>query len=67
MPRAEPLQPFLETSAKNASNVEQAFLIMATQIKERMASSTVAGGNAGKTVNVGKGQSLEQQSSGGCC
>merc|ERR1711862_320511 len=28
--------PFLETSAKNASNVEQAFLTMARQIKERM-------------------------------
>lgn len=25
--------PFLETSAKNASNVEQAFLTMAKQIK----------------------------------
>lgn len=30
--------PFLETSAKNASNVEQAFLTMARQIKERMVS-----------------------------
>ncbi|KAL9088561.1 MAG: hypothetical protein Q9159_003051 [Coniocarpon cinnabarinum] len=28
--------PFLETSAKDASNVEQAFLTMARQIKERM-------------------------------
>lgn len=27
--------PFLETSAKNATNVEQAFLTMARQIKER--------------------------------
>ena len=39
----EPLQefadqlniPFLETSAKNATNVEQAFLTMAKQIKDR--------------------------------
>lgn len=57
--------PFLETSAKAATNVEQAFLIMATQIKERMAATPVAA--AGKTVKVGQGQSLEQQSSGGCC
>ncbi|GAW06271.1 gtp-binding protein ypt1 [Lentinula edodes] len=28
--------PFLETSAKNATNVEQAFLTMAKQIKDRM-------------------------------
>ena len=27
--------PFLETSAKNASNVEQAFLTMAAEIKTR--------------------------------
>jgi Ras-related protein Rab-1A len=27
--------PFLETSAKNATNVEQAFLTMAKQIKDR--------------------------------
>ncbi|KAH0542617.1 hypothetical protein FGG08_003025 [Glutinoglossum americanum] len=33
--------PFLETSAKNATNVEQAFLTMARQIKERMGTTTV--------------------------
>jgi Ras-related protein Rab-1A len=27
--------PFLETSAKNATNVEQAFLTMSKQIKDR--------------------------------
>lgn len=30
--------PFLETSAKNATNVEQAFLTMAKQIKDRCVS-----------------------------
>ena len=30
--------PFLETSAKNATNVEQAFLTMAKQIKDRYVS-----------------------------
>ena len=28
--------PFLETSAKNATNVEQAFMTMAAEIKNRM-------------------------------
>ncbi|KAI4274770.1 MAG: hypothetical protein LQ337_003677 [Flavoplaca oasis] len=43
--------PFLETSAKNASNVEQAFLTMARQIKERMGTTTV---NNKPTVQVSK-------------
>ncbi|KAL9137467.1 MAG: hypothetical protein Q9175_001318 [Cornicularia normoerica] len=43
--------PFLETSAKNASNVEQAFLTMARQIKERMGTTTV---NNKPTVQVGQ-------------
>jgi Ras-related protein Rab-1A len=34
---------FLETSAKNSHNVEQAFLTMATEIKSRMASSYLTG------------------------
>eukprot|EP00899_Mesostigma_viride_P016404 jgi/Mesvir1/24765/Mv22021-RA.1 len=33
--------PFLETSAKNATNVEQAFMTMAAEIKNRMASQPV--------------------------
>ncbi|KAI4168663.1 MAG: hypothetical protein LQ343_006244 [Gyalolechia ehrenbergii] len=47
--------PFLETSAKNASNVEQAFLTMARQIKERMGTTTV---NNKPTVQVGQGQGI---------
>jgi len=38
--------PFLETSAKNATNVEQAFLKMARDIKDRMGNPI--GGGAGK-------------------
>ena len=57
--------PFLETSAKNASNVEQAFVTMAAEIKSRMA-QTPAGAKAG-----GQGVKLEGQkvaeSKGGCC
>ena len=33
--------PFLETSAKNANNVEKAFLTMATEIQKRLGSSAV--------------------------
>lgn len=32
--------PFLETSAKNATNVEQAFLTMSKQIKDRCVTGT---------------------------
>lgn len=56
--------PFLETSAKNASNVEQAFLTMARQIKERMGTTTV---NNKPTVQVGQGQGVQSGSAGGCC
>jgi Ras-related protein Rab-1A len=58
--------PFLETSAKNATNVEQAFLTMAKQIKDRMGAAQVAN-NQKSTVKVGAGQSVQQQQGGGCC
>lgn len=57
--------PFLETSAKNASNVEQAFLTMARQIKERM--GTTATSNTKASVQVGQGQSVGNSSNNGCC
>lgn len=57
--------PFLETSAKNATNVEKAFLTMAAEIKNRVANQqpqkTAA---AAKPVNL-QGEAV--QSSGGCC
>ncbi|GAB1313216.1 ras GTPase [Madurella fahalii] len=58
--------PFLETSAKNASNVEQAFLTMARQIKERMGSS-IATNNTKANVNVSPGHGVSNNQSGGCC
>ncbi|TFK62183.1 GTP-binding protein ypt1 [Pluteus cervinus] len=58
--------PFLETSAKNATNVEQAFLTMAKQIKDRMGSTSAASGNA-KSTTVTPGQSVQSQQAGGCC
>lgn len=56
--------PFLETSAKSATNVEQAFLTMARQIKERMGSTAA---NNKPTVQVNPGRDVQQGSSGGCC
>jgi len=59
--------PFLETSAKSATNVEQAFMTMAKQIKDRMATATPTTGPA-STVKVGPGQAVSQPvQSGGCC
>lgn len=57
--------PFLETSAKNATNVEQAFLTMAKQIKDRMGAAQVS--NQKSTVKVGAGQSVQPNQGGGCC
>lgn len=57
--------PFLETSAKNATNVEQAFMTMAAEIKNRMGPSSVpSDGNRDKinpaSTEVSGGKS-------GCC
>ena len=62
--------PFLETSAKNATNVEQAFLTMAKQIKDRMGTSNVsAPGGAGDKVKLsaGAGQKVSADAGGKCC
>ncbi|OAX40038.1 ras-domain-containing protein [Rhizopogon vinicolor AM-OR11-026] len=58
--------PFLETSALNATNVEQTFLTMAKQIKDRMASTSTPAGGA-KSSTVTPGQSVQPQQSGSCC
>lgn len=55
--------PFLETSAKNATNVEQAFLTMAKQIKDRMGSPS-SGANKDKVKLEGKAVNVKGQ---GCC
>jgi len=57
--------PFLETSAKSATNVEQAFMTMATEIKTRMASQPVAS-NKGNTVKPGEGRPVSAGKS-SCC
>lgn len=57
--------PFLETSAKNSHNVEQAFLTMASKIKSRVGSQQSVQAPSSATVKVGGAQKVE--SSGGCC
>jgi len=57
--------PFLETSAKNATNVEQAFLTMASDIKKRMASQPAASQPRGSTVRPEMGKAVKTKSS--CC
>mmetsp|Transcript_17651 Transcript_17651/g.55881 ORF Transcript_17651/g.55881 Transcript_17651/m.55881 type:complete len:204 (-) Transcript_17651:97-708(-) len=56
---------FLETSAKNAHNVEQAFQVMAAQIKQRVASQpqpTRQAGGGGATLGA-----ATKVNQGGCC
>eukprot|EP00977_Amphora_coffeiformis_P004111 scaffold823_cov219-Amphora_coffeaeformis.AAC.29 len=56
---------FLETSAKTASNVEQAFLTMASQIKARMKTQP-QGPKPGDKPGV-KLNSAQVKANGGCC
>lgn len=56
---------FLETSAKNAHNVEQAFLTMAAQIKARVGSQPVKPGTAAAGVDVSDSKAVN--TGGGCC
>merc|ERR1711935_668480 len=45
--------PFMETSAKSADNVEQAFMTMAQEIKKQMASQPAMGAGPRSTVTPG--------------
>jgi len=57
--------PFLETSAKNATNVEDAFMTMAGEIKKRMASApSMSEGNKSKITVSGTTQPVKSSS---CC
>ncbi|KAF3637397.1 hypothetical protein FXO37_24937 [Capsicum annuum] len=56
--------PFMETSAKSATNVEQAFMAMSASIKNRMAANPAANNARPPTVQI-RGQPVNQKS--GCC
>ncbi|KAH0943887.1 hypothetical protein HID58_003524 [Brassica napus] len=58
--------PFLETSAKDSINVEQAFLTIAGEIKKRMGSQPNANNTSGSGTVQMKGQPI-LQNNGGCC
>jgi len=57
---------FLETSAKNAVNVEQAFLTMAAEIKSRMGPVTNSGGDQ-RNPTINPSSTPINQKSSGCC
>lgn len=59
---------FIETSAKQSTNVQEAFLTMAAQIKERLGGSGAAGagGDDKSKVKIGGGKDLSANSN-GCC
>lgn len=67
--------PLLETSAKNSSNVEQAFLTMAKQIKDKMSllgQDTLNSNNNNNKIKVTQGSAIQSPNSsaknaGGCC
>lgn len=50
--------PFLETSAKAATNVEKAFLTMAAEIKNTIAKQPAVANNGKAAVSVAGGQDL---------
>ncbi|XP_013637659.1 PREDICTED: ras-related protein RABD1 [Brassica oleracea var. oleracea] len=58
--------PFLETSAKDSINVEQAFLTIAGEIKKKMGSQPNANNTSGSGTVQMKGQPI-LENNGGCC
>mmetsp|Transcript_128535 Transcript_128535/g.181311 ORF Transcript_128535/g.181311 Transcript_128535/m.181311 type:complete len:203 (+) Transcript_128535:21-629(+) len=57
--------PFLETSAKNSTNVDDAFLTMAREIKARMVVTNPMGDANSKNISLSASQSVREKK--GCC
>jgi len=57
--------PFLETSAKNATNVEQAFMTMAAEIKNRVGPPAPSGPTG--QVKIESSTPITAKSGSGCC
>uniref|UniRef100_A0A8D2FFS4 RAB1A, member RAS oncogene family n=1 Tax=Theropithecus gelada TaxID=9565 RepID=A0A8D2FFS4_THEGE len=57
--------PFLEISAKNATNVEPSFMMMAAEIKKQMGQPAITGGAEKSNVKIQI--TPVNQSDGGCC
>ncbi len=65
---ADQLQiPFLETSAKNATNVEQSFMTMAAEIKRAQGPDNGHMSGGGNTVRITPSQPLKEDKKKGCC
>jgi len=58
---------FLETSAKNSHNVEQAFQTMATEIKARVKTAAPQGGAVRPGQKIRPGQPMKSGAGGSCC
>lgn len=58
---------FLETSAKNSHNVEQAFQTMATEIKARVKTAGPQGASARPGQKIRPGQPMKASPGGSCC
>ena len=56
---------FVETSAKNSTNVEKAFMVMSSQIKSRM--KTQPANEKARGSKLSAGQSVGGDKKGGCC
>jgi Ras-related protein Rab-1A len=56
--------PFLETSAKDSVNVDEAFLTMARQIKNKQTNKSLGEGNQQPTIKVTGGEKVGRR---GCC
>lgn len=58
--------PFLETSAKNSTNVEQAFMTMAAEIKGRVGPPSAGAAPPGAAVKIDQGRPIDTGKS-SCC